>query len=468
MATELAAQIRRLGHGDHSCLIYETPAEQRAAIVPFFVEGLARGERCLWIADDRSVEEVKAFLFEAGVDVGAEMARGAFLLRTKRETYLQDGAFDPRAMIETLRSTLAETITEGFTGLRGSGEMTWAVGGEPGSDRIIEYEALLNDFFPGKSFVAICQYNRSRFAPGVILDVLRTHHYAVVGELVCPNLYFEPSEMVLGEPTDSSRLEWRLRQLIRAREGVRTLEEGIRAREEFFAVAGHELRTPLSALQLQLEVALAGLEQRDGDAPEITRVHAALGQTRRLIELAERLLDVTQLHAAGLELTRRRTDLATLVREQLERTRAAADGARCIVNLDHAPAVEGEWDRRRIEQVVGILLSNAFKYGAGRPVRVTVGLQGKLAVLIVEDEGIGIAPADQGRIFGPFQRAVSTDHYSGFGVGLWTARQIVEAHGGTIQVESEPGSGATFRVYLPTQPDVRQPRYEARATAAAG
>jgi signal transduction histidine kinase len=257
--------------------------------------------------------------------------------------------------------------------------------------------------------------------------------------------------MVLGRATDASRLEWRLTQLRQAREGVRTLERGIRARQAFFALAGHEFRTPLATLQLQLEVALAGLAKRDPDSHEATRLQRALLQTRCLTELTDRLLDVTQLTARGVELDRRPADLAVIVREQVAHQRATAESARCTVELD-LQAADGEWDRASIEQVIENLLSNAFKFGAGKPVRVEVRQERQMAVLTVCDHGIGIPIADQDRIFGPFERAVSERHYKGFGVGLWIVRQIVEAHGGTVRVESAPTRGATFRVSLPSDP----------------
>src|SRR5689334_18854540 len=102
MQTELVRQLRRLHHGDHSCLLYQSEEEQRAAMVPFFVEGLTLGERCLYIADDRTVDEVKSSLANAGVDVERELAKGSLTFLTKRESYLKDGAFDPKRMIELL------------------------------------------------------------------------------------------------------------------------------------------------------------------------------------------------------------------------------------------------------------------------------------------------------------------------------------------------------------------------------
>ena len=145
---------------------------------------------------------------------------------------------------------------------------------------------------------------------------------------------------------------------------------------------------------------------------------------------------------------------------------AAIDERALEAELVDARPAEGEWDRTRIEQVVTNLLSNAFKYGAGRPIHVEVGLQGKMAVLTVRDEGIGIPIEDQSRIFGPFERAVSERHYTGFGVGLWVAQQVVEAHGGSIHVVSAPSRGTTFRVWLPSGPAPRggRSRHDESAT----
>jgi hypothetical protein len=256
-------------------LLYATAAEQRAAMLPFFTEGLARGERCLWIADDRTVDEVRSLLYEAGIDVAAETARGTFMILGKRETYLRNGAFDPRAMIEMLAEMVRETVAKGFTGLRGSGEMTWALGDDTPSDRVIEYEALLNDFIAGKPFVAICQYNRSRFVPSVILDVLRTHHYAVVGELVCPNLYFEPSEMVLGRATDARRLDWRLAAEARAcgGAGARARHRGARG-----VLCSREPRAPDAAHRAAAPARHRRERPRGGSTP--TRATEGRGRAR--------------------------------------------------------------------------------------------------------------------------------------------------------------------------------------------
>ena len=133
----------------------------------------------------------------------------------------------------------------------------------------------------------------------------------------------------------------------------------------------------------------------------------------------------------------------------------------------HGEPVRGAWDRLRLSQVVTNLLSNAVKYGAGNPVEVSYGPSAAGAFVLVRDRGIGIEPADQRQIFERFERAVSSRNYGGLGLGLYIVRRIVEAHGGTIRVESAPGEGSAFLVELPLRPlCVRPGRAERERPAA--
>ena len=112
------------------------------------------------------------------------------------------------------------------------------------------------------------------------------------------------------------------------------------------------------------------------------------------------------------------------------------------------PAV-GRWDRARLDDVLANLLSNAVKYGQGKPIEVSVEAGERSARLTVRDHGIGLAPEDQARVFERFERAVSGHEYGGLGLGLYIVRELVQAHGGTVRVESAPGAGAAFIVELP-------------------
>lgn len=226
------------------------------------------------------------------------------------------------------------------------------------------------------------------------------------------------------------------------------LRRSVIERENFLAIASHELKTPLASLALVLDGMSNKLKTaEDGNASWLRdRVDRGKRSVRRLDALIQTLLDVTRLRKDTLELSRERVDLAELVDEAVTRMKDVSPDQPLDVRTT---AVEGDWDRLRIEQVVTNLLVNAVKYGNGKPITVSVEGDAAEARLTVRDEGIGIAPADQARVFEPFARAVSTTEYGGFGLGLWSSRRIVEAHGGTISLRSEPGAGTTFTVQLP-------------------
>lgn len=231
-------------------------------------------------------------------------------------------------------------------------------------------------------------------------------------------------------------------------------EAAVRARDVFLAIASHELRTPLTPLTLHLHSIerMIAKEDRGVDPAKITeKVRKAAKQVTQLERLVSELLDVSRLTEDRLRLDRQTTDLASVVSEAVERKRPEIEEARCALSLKLEPGVVGEWDRLRLDQVVTNLLDNAVKYGSGKPIEVEVRSAASEAVLVVRDQGIGIGEADQERIFGRFERAVSDNNYGGFGLGLWISRHVVEAMGGRIGVSSKPNEGATFTVILPAK-----------------
>ncbi len=235
----------------------------------------------------------------------------------------------------------------------------------------------------------------------------------------------------------------------RAEEGLR---EAVKARDEFLSIASHELKTPITALGLQLASALELLSGQPGE-PRWNKLQSRLAgaerQVDRLTTLINQLLDVTRITAGRLALAPERVDLAKVVRAVLARSQELVRRAGSAVSVEADPAI-GQWDPVALEAVAVNLLSNALKFGAGRPVAIRVAQHQGRARLVVRDHGIGIAPEAQTRIFERFERAVPSQHYGGFGIGLWIVRQVVEAHGGTIRVESAAGAGTTFTVELPT------------------
>jgi PAS domain S-box-containing protein len=245
--------------------------------------------------------------------------------------------------------------------------------------------------------------------------------------------------------------------IVLAFQDVTELVRAIRARDEFLSIASHELKTPLTSLRMQVQQRERALAKGNlsAFAPEVlTRTLARdVRQIDRLTRLVDDILDVSRISTGRFALAIcEPVDLVALVRDVLERSADALATAGCPVTLEGPASVTGRWDRGRIEQVVLNLLTNAWKYGGGKPIHCTVRSRGDRAVLAIRDEGIGISAADQQRIFQIFERAVSKDECSGLGLGLHIARRIVDAHGGAINVESAPGKGATFTVELPLDP----------------
>jgi PAS domain S-box-containing protein len=246
------------------------------------------------------------------------------------------------------------------------------------------------------------------------------------------------------------------------------LQSAVAARDEFLSIASHELRTPLTALQLELQA----LQKRLGRGETMTseqlshRLETGVRQVNRLGTLVNSLLDISRLTAGRIDLQIAEVDLAEVAREVTARLAKEAARAGCSLGFTAGEGpVTGQWDRLRLEQIVSNLISNAIKYGGGRPVEVAVEHDGTRARLRVSDGGIGIAPEDQARIFDRFERAVSERHYGGFGLGLWIVRQIVHALQGGIWVQSRVGEGATFIVELPRErraPTPPPPVVEAR------
>lgn len=235
------------------------------------------------------------------------------------------------------------------------------------------------------------------------------------------------------------------------RESLAQLQAAVAVRDRFLSIASHELKTPLASLRLQLDGAGRALPA-GADERAARRLGQAVASVGRLAALVDRLLDVTHIARGTPELLREPVDLAELAREAVEQLEEPLRASGSAVALEAPAPVVGDWDRLRIASVATNLLANAVKYGRGRPIAVGVRQEGSEARLWVRDQGIGIAPADQGRIFERYERAVTERQYGGFGLGLWVARLVAEAHGGTVTVESREGEGATFTLVLPVSP----------------
>jgi len=234
--TPLIAALEQLGPHDHFCSIYESPQEHYAVAIPFIQIGLDRGEKCIYIADDGKVGDVRQAMQSEGIDVDRATTSKALVLATKEQAYLEHGSFHPDWMFTFWKEATQLAMSEGFSALRATGETEWVLRGGRGLERWMEYESRLTHTLSESNCSALCQYNRRLFPPELILDVIRTHPMVVYGSTVCRNLYYVPPDEFLGTNQTAREVE-RLLTNIRERERVEDalreqLTERRRAEEE--------------------------------------------------------------------------------------------------------------------------------------------------------------------------------------------------------------------------------------------
>lgn len=440
--------------GSHRVQFYEDPAFLFDVVARFLEAGFQVGEPAVIIATEIHRKGFKARLKAMGFDVERALSDGRLVLLDARETlekFMVWGMPDEDRFQQVIGAVFDKSLRgAGGRRVRAYGEMVDLLLRDANPRGALLLEAQWNDLGRLHPFSLLCAYAMGGFQAQedaqVFHDVCTAHAHVSPTEAYT-QVQFEEQRL-----REVAALQQRSRALETEIEHRKRVEKellaAVQLREDFLAIAGHELRTPLTALQLQLH-SLTGLV-RDGGNPRVKeRLARAQGQAQRLGDLTEELLDVVRLGGGRLLPQVEDCDLAELVREAVDRSAEAVARSGCQLQVFAEAPVQGQWERARIEQVVTNLLSNALKYGAGQPVELRVKAGADRATLVVRDGGIGIPLEAQARIFDRFERAVSSSSFGGLGLGLWIARQVVEAHGGVIRVESEPARGATFTVELP-------------------
>lgn len=233
----------------------------------------------------------------------------------------------------------------------------------------------------------------------------------------------------------------------------RDIQRAVQIRDDFLSVASHELRTPLTGLYLELQMIERMVSKSDLKKLSIKKLSERIGisekQTKLLASLIDGLLDVTNLGRKKLTIQKETLDISEITKEILSGFKEEAKNIGSALLFHRHKKIIGNFDKVRVTQAISNLISNALKYGAGKPIEVILKSEGKKAEIIVKDQGSGISPKDQTRIFGRFERAVSHQNISGMGLGLYITKEIAEAHGGVVRLESELGKGSTFILELP-------------------
>jgi PAS domain S-box-containing protein len=248
--------------------------------------------------------------------------------------------------------------------------------------------------------------------------------------------------------TEQKSIEERLRRA----EGE--LLEALAARDEFFAIASHELKTPLTSLKLQVQIHQRAIEKKDPLALTHDKVsqllHKNLSQLQRLNRLVEDMLDISRIRTGKLSLKKERCEISAILKDILSRSREqflTCGSGEPIVAMEGEAF--GHWDSLRIEQVISNVINNAIRYGLGNPIAIKLAHFHEKVCISVTDKGMGIAPEDEKRIFQRFERGKLTLEVSGLGLGLFISKQIIDAHSGNIWIESKLGAGTTFHIELP-------------------
>jgi signal transduction histidine kinase len=483
----LIAALEQLGPHDHFCSIYENREEHYGVAIAFMKIGLDRGEKCIYIADDGMVGDVRQAMQSEGIDVERATASKALVLATKEQAYLRHGSFNPDWMFTFWKEATQSAISEGFSALRATGETEWVVRGARGLERWVEYESRLTHAVSENNCSALCQYNRRLFPPELILDVIRTHPVVVYRGTVCRNLYYVPPDEFLGTNQAEHEVE-RLLTNIQEREDVEhalrdqlsernKVEEALRrSRDEldtkvkertaelrkinqdlqsvnkeleaFAYSVSHDLRAPLRHIAGFTELLLKDAEPvlDDKSRHHITKI---LQSANRMGNLVDDLLAFSQI---GRVETRKTTvNLEQLVRSVVAEISPDTRGRRIVWRIGALPICYG--DPSLLQLVFSNLVSNAVKFTQTRPqAEIEIGSLNDTpdeAVVFVKDNGVGFDMKYMNKLFGVFQRLHSQDSFEGTGIGLATVQRIVHRHGGRVWAEGAIDNGATFYVALP-------------------
>jgi len=473
-ATPLIAALERLGPHDHLCSIYESPEDHYAVAIPFIRIGLDRGEKCIYIADDGTVGDVRQAMESEGIDVDRASASKALVLATKEQAYLEHGSFDPDWMFTFWKEATQLAISEGFSALRATGETEWVLRGGRGLERWMEYESRLTHTLSESNCSALCQYNRRLFPPELILDVIRTHPMVIYDSAVCQNLYHVPPDEFLGTNRTAREVE-RLLTNIRERARVEDVlreqlterkqaEEALRDAQaelahvtrvmtmgELTASIAHEINQPLAAVVTN---ANAGLRWLAGPIPNLSEAREALARITRdgkrasdVIGRIRALVKKSSTEKAGLDLNEAIQEVVVLVQSEIQKSEVTLQMELAI----DLPQILG--NRVQLQQVILNLVMNSIEAMSAVTDRSrdllirSCKYEADKVLVAAQDSGIGIDSQNLEKIFDAFYTTKS----QGMGMGLAISRSIIEDHGGQLWTVPNNGPGMTFAFALPVE-----------------
>jgi len=392
--TDLPTQIRSLKQGEHLCSVYETTREMMTQAVPYLKHGLLSGEQCIYVADENTNETVLSNLRNGGIDTDRAVEERHLLL-WNRHDYKPAGPFDREVMFNFVQGNVEKAVAHGFSGLRLAVEMTWAPSAGVTFQDLVTWESLLNRLsYPGSKASFICMYNRHLLSSTLIREAVYVHPVVVLGQQVCPNLFYQPTEFALENKTEEEKLEWMLSQIARADlaekaflQKTKALESANADLERFAYAASHDLREPLRLVTGYVELLAKRYKGRlDADADDF--INFALMGVHRMNRLIQGTLTYARVGLS--EPVFEAVNCEEVLSEVLDNLGSSIAESSAQIVREPLPIVNG--NRFLLSQVFQNLVHNAIKYhGPADPVvKISSHSRGGECLFAVQDTGVGI------------------------------------------------------------------------------
>lgn len=439
--------LGEISWGSHFCGFYETQQDLLDILVLYFMEGLSNRECCFWVsADDDEHLKIYNGLKKSipGLDELVAQNRITFLIRKNvMPNYSKEIT---NKFVNDFVKDHKKLLRKNFTGVRAAGTPGICTSRKEWLE-FCQYEAYISKAIESHKIIVLCCYSLEQYNTHDLMSIIKNHEFSLIQH----NNEWEILEKSSIKATKNHLYKINRELEQRVHERTENLLTALHARDQFLAVASHELKTPIAALRLYAD-GLIHLSEKNDNLPNKTTMalQKIQEQSIDLELLLNNLLDVTGFEKDGLlaitttplDLTR---EAILVINEFNDRFNEAGN----LVTLEAATSLTGQWDKLRIKQVLKNLIANALKYSCNQAVTVTLSQKNGCVIISIKDQGIGIDKANHSKIFDRFIQLPNKQFVGGFGLGLWIVKQIVEAHKGLIAVKSKPGKGSEFIVTLP-------------------
>jgi signal transduction histidine kinase len=467
-------EIAGLEPGAHICLPFVSADDHESTVAAFVRGGLRRGERCLYIGSAAAREGIARRLNEEGMPVGRALEDRALILLDLSDVYGRGRPFDPVHQAKVLEALIDAARSDGFNGFRGVEEAPEGLHDSIDPLALLQYEAAASEVLHAKQALALCPYDRRRTPPGTMVGILRSHPLTLLGGRLCVNPLCDPPAYLRGQVGEAQKLDWMINQILSSEQSRRydqavndallreatslaakvqrikgeaeDLQRAVEARDLLWGAVARRLREPVDRLGDKMSVLLGDERLRVARAV-LEGSHEDLEELR---ELAGRIDGIAAFAAMHGSLRPERMDLVETTRHALTAFKADPAHQRVEVELAAPPAVVGNWDRRRVAEMIGSLLTAACDHGWGTPLALRVEELGELARLTLRFHALELDPiAGAPGLGGGGGHAPLSSGYDRLGMELWTTRELVRLMGGTFGVSSFADAHVAFTVELP-------------------